>query len=86
MPSLIMEAPAIPILQASRLTSVGMQYTVATPKYLDVVTANGEQLTCTCGESACIHIQAVQAQQARNTAANTRRDAYTALFDLAYAE
>jgi hypothetical protein len=84
--TLITKAPAIPLVQASRLTCIGMQYTVVGSGYDYVVTASGEQLICTCGEPACVHIQAVQAQQARNTAANTRRDAYTALFDLGYLE
>lgn len=80
--TLLVKAPLIPIIQASRLTAVGMQYTIATPDYLDFVTANGEQLTCTCGESACIHLQAVQCQRARNATMNARRDIYTTLFDL----
>jgi hypothetical protein len=84
--TLITKAPAIPLVQASRLTCVGMQYTVAGPDYDDVVAVNGEQITCTCGEPACIHIQVVQKHQARNAAANARRDAYTALFDLGYLE
>ncbi len=64
MTAFIVEAPSLPLLQTSRLTSAGMQYTVKTPDYLDVVTVVGEQITCTCGEPICIHIQAVQRQQA----------------------
>ncbi len=84
--TLITKASDISLVQASRLTCVGMQYTVAGSGYDNVVTADSEQITCTCGKSACIHIQAVQAQQVRNTITNARRDVYTALFDLGYLE
>lgn len=86
MPSSIAKAPFLPLLKTSRLTSMGMQYTVMTAEYVDVVTANGEHLTCTCGEPTCIHIQAVQHQQAHDAQANACRNAYCALFDLGYLE
>jgi hypothetical protein len=84
MATLIAKAPSIPLIQARRLTCLGMQYTVATPDFLDVVTANGEHLTCTCGEFACIHIQVVQHQRTHDAIISARRNRYTALFDLSY--
>lgn len=84
--TLLAKAPAIPIVQGSRLTCLGMQYIVTGSDYDDVVTTNSERLTCTCGNPTCAHIQAIQAQQAHNAITNARRNAYTALFDLSYAE
>ncbi len=74
------------VIQVSRLTCVGMQYTVADPAFVQVVTVNGEQITCTCGSPVCAHIQAVRERQARKAEADARRDAYCALFDLGYLE
>ena len=86
MTTLVAKAPIVPVIQTSRLTCLGMQYTVATTDSLDVVTAKGEHFTCTCDKSACIHIQAAQRQQARDAALSARRNWYTALFDLSYLE
>ena len=84
MAMLIAKAPPIPLIQASRLTCVGMQYILADPDSSQVVTASNASITCSCGESACPHVQIVQHQQARDAASNARRDAYAALFDLSY--
>ncbi len=73
-------------IQASRLTCIGMQYTIADSAAVQVVTVNGAQITCTCGLFVCAHIQAVHEQQARNAEADARRDAYCTLFDLGYLE
>ncbi len=86
MPPLMEKTPLVCFIQASRLTWVGMQYIVATTEYLDVVTDNGEQITCTCGKPACIHILTVQCQQAQDSQINAHRDMYCALFDLGYIE
>ena len=86
MAMLIAKAPPIPLIQASRLTCVGMQYTLADPDFSHVVTASNASITCSYGETACAHVQIVQYQQSRDAVANARRDAYAALFDLSYGD
>ena len=84
--TLIAKAPSIPLIQTSRLTCIGMQYIVADPDSSHVVTASGASILCSCGKSACTHIQAVQIQRAQHAASDARRDAYAALFDLSYGD
>ncbi|MGH2480636.1 MAG: hypothetical protein ACRDHW_13360 [Ktedonobacteraceae bacterium] len=76
----------IPTIAAVRATCKGEQYTVQTPEYIDIVTVNGSQVTCTCGECSCSHIQAVTRRRAVEQAQDTRRAAYAATFDLSYGD
>jgi hypothetical protein len=86
MTTLLAKVYTIPAIQTSRATCVGMQYIIADFEYLHVVTVDGNHIICSCGKSACAHIQLVQDQQARNVHANALRAAYCELFDLSYGD
>lgn len=73
---------ALPTITRVRPTYVGMQYTIMTPGYLDIVTVNGSSITCTCRQYHCSHIQVVEQKRAEDKAANARRDLHNALFNL----
>lgn len=73
----------IPVITAVRPTCIGMQYTLETPEYIDVVTVADASISCTCGEGQhCPHIQVVHRQVMRDTEKNTRRSLHTSLFGL----
>lgn len=84
--TLFAKVSPIPVIQASRTTYLGQQYTVADPGYIHMATVNGDSITCSCDESACAHIQLAQDQQARNAHANVLRVAYRELFGLSYGD
>lgn len=71
---------------SSRLTCLGFQFTVETPKFVDVVTVDGESITCTCGSSTCEHIAEVKRELARFAVADENRARYEAAFDLSYGD
>lgn len=77
------KAYVIPVITSTRATCIGMQYTLETPEYIDVVTVADASISCTCGEGQhCPHIQAVRRQVMRDTEKNTRRSLHNVLFNL----
>lgn len=86
MATVIAKAYIIPIITTVRLTAAGLQYTVETPDYIDVVTVNVDRTTCTCHEANCSHIRMVNIRRAQDAEKDARRDAYEATFDLSYGD
>jgi hypothetical protein len=86
MATMIAKTYVIPTIAAVRLTCTGLQYTVETPEFIDVVTVNGSHITCTCHESNCSHIRMVNIRRAQDAAKNAARTAYDASFDLSYGD
>lgn len=85
MATVLAKTYVIPIITTVRLTCAGLQYTVETPEYVDIVTVNGIHTTCTCHEANCDHIRMVTIHRAQDAAKDARRAVYEATFDLSYA-
>lgn len=82
MTTMIAKTYVIPTITAVRTTVAGTQYTVETPEYIDVVTVNGAQTTCTCHEVNCSHIRIVNIRRSQDAAKDVRRDAYSETFNI----
>lgn len=86
MATVLAKTYVIPVIKSVRSTCVGMQYTLETPEYIDVVTVKDASITCTCGESRCSHIHMVNIRRAQDAEKAAARAAYEALFDLSYGD
>ena len=55
--SYVAKAPSIPLIQSNLLTCMSMQYTVADPDVLHVVTAAHANITCSLWYASLPHIR-----------------------------